>query len=48
MDEDDGIVTVCVLREGQVSEALIIQIMTNDITPPQALGMAALSNLSAT
>ena len=38
VDEDRGPVIVCVVREGEISETLTIQVSTAELTPPQATG----------
>ena len=38
VDEEDGVVTVCVVREGEISDTLTIQISTAELVPPQATG----------
>ena len=39
VSEDDGSVEVCVIREGDVSGSLTIQVTTEEFTPPQAEGI---------
>ena len=36
--ENEGPVTVCVLREGEIAEAIVIQVTTSELSPVQAVG----------
>ena len=38
VDEEDGPVIVCVVREGEIADTLTIQISTAELVPPQATG----------
>ena len=39
VSETDGMVEVCVRREGDTTQSLTIQVSTEDLIPPQALGI---------
>ena len=39
VSETDGMVEVCVRREGDTTQSLTIQVSTEDLVPPQALGI---------
>ena len=36
--ENEGPVTVCVIREGEIAEAIVIQVTTSELSPVQAVG----------
>ena len=38
VSETDGVVVICVIREGDVSQSLTIQVSTADFVPLQAEG----------
>ena len=45
--ENEGPVTVCVLREGEIAEAIVIQVTTSELSPVQAVGRFIASTIAA-
>ena len=41
VSENDGLVEVCVVREGDISSSFSIQVSTEEFNPPQAEGIEA-------